>query len=78
MIVASGGEDGNMLIWQVDPNAFEGWNPDPTTQRRSTGYDDQINRLSVYGVTKFADFHPGGAAVLFVGSVGANPSLTIA
>jgi coronin-1B/1C/6 len=30
-IVASGGEDGNVLIWQVDPNAFEGWNSDGWT-----------------------------------------------
>ncbi|KAH9964309.1 microtubule binding protein [Russula compacta] len=27
-IVASGGEDGNVLIWQVDAAAFEGWNAD--------------------------------------------------
>ncbi|KAI0281144.1 hypothetical protein BGY98DRAFT_1095088 [Russula aff. rugulosa BPL654] len=26
MNVVSGSEDGNMLIWQVDPNAFKGWN----------------------------------------------------
>jgi coronin-1B/1C/6 len=25
-IVASGGEDGNVLIWQVDGSAFDGWN----------------------------------------------------
>ncbi|KAI0294482.1 microtubule binding protein [Multifurca ochricompacta] len=25
-IVASGGEDGNVMIWQVDPSAFEDWN----------------------------------------------------
>ena len=25
-IVASGGEDGNVFIWQVDPSSFEGWN----------------------------------------------------
>jgi coronin-1B/1C/6 len=27
-IVVSGGEDGNVLIWQVDSAAFEGWNAD--------------------------------------------------
>ncbi|KAI9507163.1 microtubule binding protein [Russula earlei] len=27
-IVASGGEDGNVLIWQVDPAVFEGWSAD--------------------------------------------------
>jgi len=25
-IVASGGEDGNIFIWQVNPSSFEGWN----------------------------------------------------
>lgn len=30
-IVASSGEDGNVLIWQVDPNVFEGWNSDGWT-----------------------------------------------
>ncbi|KAH9988550.1 WD40-repeat-containing domain protein [Russula vinacea] len=29
--VASGGEDGNVLIWQVDANAFEGWNAEGWT-----------------------------------------------
>jgi coronin-1B/1C/6 len=27
-IVASGGEDGNLLIWQVDPATFDGWSAD--------------------------------------------------
>ncbi|KAH9971015.1 microtubule binding protein [Lactifluus volemus] len=27
-IVASGGEDGNVMIWQVDSSAFEDWNTD--------------------------------------------------
>ena len=30
-IVASGGEDGNVFIWQVDPSAFEGWNVEGLT-----------------------------------------------
>jgi coronin-1B/1C/6 len=30
-IVASSGEDGNVLIWQVDPSVFEGWNSDGWT-----------------------------------------------
>jgi hypothetical protein len=30
-IVVSRGEDGNVVIWQVDHNAFEGWNSDDWT-----------------------------------------------
>jgi len=60
-IVASGGEDGNLMIWKVESSAFEGWN-----QEKWVPTDfDPVSRIDA-SARKIGQvlFHPTASNVL--------------